>query len=210
MWTFSQLGHVCSSGWKTARAYSCNLFWRCTCSNVESGVGWGGVGQERSSYCGTAVSTLVTHGAPCYPKLTYENNAGHEASNHSKTFSGIKKKNGAYSWPTEVDGTWNMFENSISSSLRTHKMVLSILTCFRDSNLAMEMDNRTPKDYLSLTGHALSERLDGPWPKWKLTTVLRTESPANTTFPGTTQNNFHDKMSTTPQRQALCKNAHSH
>lgn len=141
-----------------------------------SWVGWGGARTFKllrdsrcsATSCVGGKSTLPTHGAPCYPKLTYENNAGHEASNHSKTFSGIEKKNGAYcwpAWPAEVDGMRNMFENSISSSSRTHKMVLSILTCFRASNLAMEMDNRTPKDYLGLTGHALSERLDGPWLK---------------------------------------------
>ena len=144
----------------------------------------GGVGGARTfKLLRTAVSTLVTHGAPCYPKLTYENNAGHEASNHSKTFSGIKKKNGAYSWPTEVDGMWNMFENSISSSLRTHKMVLSILTCFRDSNLAMEMDNRTPKDYLSLTGHAPKRTLGWTLAEVKTDHRFKNRKPCKYHFP---------------------------
>ena len=35
---------------------------------------------------------IVTDGAPFYPKLTAENNVGHEACNHSKGFFRIKKK----------------------------------------------------------------------------------------------------------------------
>jgi len=37
-------------------------------------------------------SILVTDGAPCYPKLTSENNLLHEACNHSKGIFCIKKK----------------------------------------------------------------------------------------------------------------------
>ena len=110
-------------------------------------------------------SILVTDGAPCYPKPTSENNLLHEACNHSKgTFCINKKK----TWGNllvhtggGIDGMCKISKGAVSTSWSTRKdgaVNPQLLQGIRMWQWRWQHGNRT--DFLSLTGHALSKRLE--------------------------------------------------
>ena len=109
-------------------------------------------------------SILVTDGAPCYLKLTSENNLLHEACNHSKGIFCIKKRK---KWETllvhtgGIDGMWKISKGAVSSSWTTRKGGAAnpqLLQGIRIWQRRWHHGNCT--DFLSLTGHALSKRLE--------------------------------------------------
>ena len=104
---------------------------------------------------------LVTDGAPCYPKLTCENNLGHEACNHSKGIFCIKKKK---AWGTLLCTPVVSMECGKNPKVRcsvkflehTQEWNCKSSVASRNSKLAVVMApwkfKRT--NYMSLTGHA--------------------------------------------------------
>ena len=111
-------------------------------------------------------SILVTDGAPCYPKLTSEHNLLHEACNHSKGIFCITKKK---TWGNllvhtgGIDGMWKISKGAVSSSWSTRKdgaVNPQLLQGIRIWQWRWHHGNST--DFLSLTGRALSKRLE----KW--------------------------------------------
>ena len=111
-------------------------------------------------------SILVTDRAPCYPKLTPENNLIHESCTYSKGIFCIKK---IEKWGTllvhtsGIDGMWKISKGAVSSSWSTHKggaVNPQLLQGIRIWQWRWHHGNY--KDFLSVTGHALSKRLE----KW--------------------------------------------
>ena len=111
-------------------------------------------------------SILVTDGAPCYPKLTSEHSLLHEACNHSKGIFCITKKK---HWGNllvhtgGIDGMWKISKGAVSSSWSTRKdgaVNPQLLQGIRIWQWRWHHGNST--DFLSLTGRALSKRLE----KW--------------------------------------------
>ena len=103
---------------------------------------------------------LVTDCAQCYPKLTSENNLGHEVCNHSKGIFCIKK---GKTWGRllvhtgGIDGVWKISKGAVSSSWSTRKhgaVNHHLLQGIRIWQRRWHHGNC--KDYMSLTGHALS------------------------------------------------------
>ena len=96
-------------GWDKNFHVTCVHTWcyAAATSVVEGWVGWGGIKtfmwlayRRDALKCVLTThkhgrkSILVTNGAPCYPKLTSENNPTHESCNHSKGIFCIKNKKG--------------------------------------------------------------------------------------------------------------------
>ena len=116
-------------------------------------------------------------GAPCYPKLTSENNLLHEACNHSKGIFCIKKRK---KWGTllvhtgGIDGMWKISKGAVSSSWSTRKGGAAnpqLLQGIRIRQRRWHHGNCT--DFLSLTGHALSKRLE----KWDVQSRSKKRTP---------------------------------
>ena len=106
----------------------------------------------------------MTDGAPCYPKLTSEHRLLHEACNHSKGIFCITKKK---EWGNllvhtgGIDGMWKISKGAVSSSWSTRKDGVvnpQLLQGIRVWQWRWHHGNST--DFLSLTGKALSKRLE--------------------------------------------------
>ena len=123
-------------------------------------------------------SILVTDRAPCYPKLTPENNLIHESCNHSKGIFCIKKRK---KWGTllvhtsGIDGMWKISKGAVSSSWSTRKggpVDPQLLQGIRIWQWRWHHGNY--KDFLSVTGHALSKRLE----KWDAQSRSKKRTPS--------------------------------
>ena len=123
---------------------------------------------------------LVTDGAPCYPKLISENNMIHESCNHSKGIFCIKKRK---KWGTLLVHTsgidmYRWYEEtfqrcSIKWSARKGGAVNpQLLQGIRIWQRRWHHGNY--KDFLSLTGHALSKRLE----KWDVQSRSKKRTPS--------------------------------
>ena len=163
-------------GWDINVHVPCVQTWMLRCCYV-TGQGLGGVGWDinvhvpcvhtwmlRCCYVTGRKSILVTDGAPCYPKLTSEHNLLHEACNHSKGIFCITKKK---KWGNllvhtgGIDGMWKISKGAVSSSWNTRKDGVvnpQLLEGIRIWQWRWHHGNST--DLLSLTGKALSKRLD--------------------------------------------------
>ena len=160
------------------------------------GVGWGGVGYKRScdlrarhvmlwNVCSRPTSMVakaswwqtVPHATLNYPKLTSENNLIHESCNHSKGIFCIKetKKWGFLLVRTSgIDGMRNISQGAVSSSWSTRKggaVNPQLLQGIRIWQWRWHHGNC--KDFLSLTGHALSKHLE----KWDAQSKSKKQTP---------------------------------
>jgi len=106
----------------------------------------------------------VPHATLNYPKLTSENNLIHESCNHSKGIFCIKetKKWGILLVRTSgIDGMRKISQGAVSSSWSTRKggaVNPQLLQGIRIWQWRWHHGNC--KDFLSLTGHALSKHLE--------------------------------------------------
>ena len=133
-------------------------------SLVRGWVGWGGILTFMYLAYIRGCYAVATDGAPCYPKLTSEHNLLHEACNHSKGIFCITKKK---EWGNllvhtgGIDGMWKISKGAVSSSWSTRKdgaVNPQLLQGIRIWQWRWHHGNST--DFLSLTGRALSKRLE--------------------------------------------------
>ena len=139
-------------------------------SLVMGWVGWGGILTFMYLAYIRGCYAVATDGAPCYPKLTSEHSLLHEACNHSKGIFCITKKK---EWGNllvhtrgGIDGMWKISKGAVSSSWSTRKDGVvnpQLLQGIRVWQWRWHHGNST--DFLSLTGKALSKRLE----KWHAT-----------------------------------------
>ena len=132
-------------------------------SLVMGWVGWGGISTFMYLAYIRGCYAVATDGAPCYPKLTSEHSLLHEACNHSKGIFCITKKK---EWGNllvhtgGIDGMWKISKGAVSSSWSTRKDGVvnpQLLQGIRVWQWRWHHGNST--DFLSLTGKALSKRL---------------------------------------------------
>ena len=168
--------------------------------------------QNRLQFC------IVTDGAPSYPKLTAENNVGHEACNHSKGFFRIKKKKRpghpevAISGPVELMEC-GRFPTVPSEVLGTQEWRWQSSIASRDLSLAMEMAQcnfqKLFESHRTCPEHMFGRLQDSckteSWPSRQEHKTLQIPYQLKypSIFPGKINNKFNDKTRTAPQRHAL-------